>query len=501
MDRLPRSRSFLVALSLVGAGLAAIAQPVAHAGPTTDDRSGSAPITSPAGQVIEGEYIVVMKPRAEISATQEVRRTALRSGGEILFDYSAALDGFAARLPAQALEAVENDPNVAYVEANRTVTAFGEDQYDSPWGLDRIDQRGRSLNRTYHYDQTGAGVKAYVIDSGIRITHAQFGNRASHGFDAIDGLPADDCNGHGTHVAGTIGGKDYGVAKRVKLVAVRVLGCDGKGSFAGVISGIDFVTGAHAAGAPAVANLSLGGGFSAAVNTAVDNLIADGVTVVVAAGNDTIDACNVSPASTAGALTVGATTYEDRRAPYSNWGTCLDLFAPGSQVLSAYHGQRHGQPHRQRHLPGDPARGRRGGDLPAGERGRDPGRGRDRGARGRHRRQGHRPRRGHRTSSCSPGSVPPARPRRLPHRRTWSPSPGSSPGSAPGRARSGPSTAATAPRYPGPARATPGWVGTAAMSPSFSASPGSTSRPPRPQVLRFYVKVQTDGAAPRAPTS
>ncbi len=287
--------------------------------------------------MVEGEFIVVMKRRAEISATQEVRRTAVRGGGEILFDYSAALDGFAARLPEQALQAVKNNPDVAFVETNRTVTAFGEDQYDPPWGLDRIDQRGRNLNRTYHYDQTGAGVKAYVIDTGIRITHAQFGNRASHGFTSIfDGNGADDCNGHGTHVAGTIGGKKHGVAKSVKLVAVRVLDCDGNGTFAGVIEGIDFVTGAHQTGEPAVANMSLGGGFTSSVNLAVSNSIADGITYVLAAGNDNANACNVSPASTPEALTVGATTYEDRRASYSNWGTCLDLFAPGSQVLSAY---------------------------------------------------------------------------------------------------------------------------------------------------------------------
>ena len=277
-----------------------------------------------------------MKRRADVSASAAVRRAAVRNGGDVLFDYSAALDGFAARLPAPALEAVEANPNVAYVEANRTVTAFG-DQYDPPWGLDRIDQRGRSLNRTYHYDQRGTGVDAYVIDSGIRITHSQFGGRATDGFDAVDGLPAADCNGHGTHVAGTIGSSKYGVAKAVNLIAVRVLDCNGDGSFAGVIAGIDFVTQAHQPGEPAVANLSLGGGLDPAVNAAVTNLIADGVTVVVAAGNDTKDACEVSPASTAGALTVGATTYEDRIADYSNWGTCLDLFAPGSQVLSTRH--------------------------------------------------------------------------------------------------------------------------------------------------------------------
>ena len=180
-------------------------------------------------------------------------------------------------------------------------------------------------------------MKAYILDSGIRRTHAQFGTRATHGFTAInDGIGSLDCNGHGTHVAGAVGSTKYGVAKGVSLVAVRVLDCEGSGSNAGVIAGIDWVTGDHQANQPAVANMSLGGGFSSAINAAVANSIADGVTYVVAAGNDDIDACTVSPASAPAALTVGATTYTDARASYSNWGTCLDLFAPGSQVLSTY---------------------------------------------------------------------------------------------------------------------------------------------------------------------
>jgi subtilisin family serine protease len=336
---LPANRSRSAALGLVTAlilagAVAATTETTAQAAPDGARNDGRS--TTAAGRVIDGQYIVVMKPRASAAAERDVRADAVRSGATVLFDYRAALDGFAARLPDRALEAVRSNPNVAYVEADRAVTAYG-DQYDPPWGLDRIDQRNRIFSRSYHYDQTGAGVTAYIIDSGIRITHTQFGTRASHGFSSVaDGNGANDCNGHGTHVAGTVGSTKYGVAKGVKLVAVRVLDCEGHGSFAGVIAGIDFVTGNHVAGTPAVANMSLGGGFDTATNTAVANAIADGVTFVVAAGNANADACGVSPASAPGALTVGATTYADARASYSNWGSCLDLFAPGSQVLSTW---------------------------------------------------------------------------------------------------------------------------------------------------------------------
>ncbi|KAA1425674.1 S8 family peptidase [Nocardioides antri] len=333
-----RSRALrLAAGALVAGGLAALSHDPAVGAPDVRHDLGRA--TSADGsvsRVIQGQYIVVMKDNASVAATRDARRDAVQHGGDILFDYSAALDGFAARLPDRALQALENNPRVAYVEADRTVTALG-DQYDPPWGLDRIDQRARPLNRSYHYDRTGAGVNAYIIDSGIRRTHAQFGTRASHGFSSIpDGNGSLDCNGHGTHVAGTVGAAKYGVAKAVRLVAVRVLDCEGSGSFAGVIAGIDWVTGDHDPGEPAVANMSLGGGFSSAVNDAVANSIADGVSYVVAAGNSNVDACTASPASAPDALTVGATTYNDARASYSNWGTCLDLFAPGSQVLSTY---------------------------------------------------------------------------------------------------------------------------------------------------------------------
>jgi subtilisin family serine protease len=180
-------------------------------------------------------------------------------------------------------------------------------------------------------------VTAYIIDTGIRLSHEQFGGRAVSGFDAVDGGSADDCNGHGTHVAGTVGGTTYGVAKSVRLVAVRVLGCNGSGSTSGVIAGIDWVTGNHATGAPAVANMSLGGGASTALDNAVNASINDGVTYAIAAGNSNANACNTSPARVPNAITVGATTSSDARSSFSNYGTCLDVFAPGSSITSAWH--------------------------------------------------------------------------------------------------------------------------------------------------------------------
>jgi hypothetical protein len=210
-------------------------------------------------------------------------------------------------------------------------------QSPATWGLDRIDQANLPLNNTYNRNASGAGVTVYIIDSGIRTTHTEFGGRAVSGYDAIDGGPADDCNGHGTHVAGTVGGTFYGVAKKAKLVAVRVLGCTGGGTVSGGIAGVDWVTADHAAGAPAVANMSLTTGANITLDAAVRNSIADGVTYVLAAGNASADACNTTPARTAEALTVGATTSTDGRKSDSNWGTCLDLFAPGDNITSAWH--------------------------------------------------------------------------------------------------------------------------------------------------------------------
>jgi subtilisin family serine protease len=286
--------------------------------------------------VIRGQYIVVMKSGATGAAKDRTKTKARAKGGQVNRDYGVVLKGYAASLPAAALAEVRSDPAVAYIEADAVVTTTTT-QTAAPWGLDRIDQTSLPLNGTYTYTPTGAGVKAYVVDSGIRFSHTQFAGRAVSGFDVIDGGSADDCNGHGTHVAATLGGSTYGVAKGVSLVGVRVLDCSGSGATSGVIKGVEWVTDDHAAGQPAVANMSLVTGQSEALDTAVQNSIADGISYAVAAGNQSQPACNYSPARAANALTVASTSSTDARATTSNHGACVDVFAPGERITSAWH--------------------------------------------------------------------------------------------------------------------------------------------------------------------
>lgn len=295
-------------------------------------------------EAVPGSYIVVLKDSAvgakagSLKAAAGVATTsaglARGYGAQVRQTFGTALNGFEAGMSEAAAKRLAADPSVAYVEQNQTVSLLAT-QTNATWGLDRIDQRARPLSTTYTYSRTASNVTAYIIDTGIRTTHSDFGGRAVSGFDAVDGGAADDCNGHGTHVAGTVGGATYGVAKQVKLVAVRVLNCSGRGSTAGVISGVDWVT-ANAV-KPAVANMSLGGGASTALDNAVANSITKGVTYALAAGNSSANACSSSPARVASAITVGATTNTDARASYSNYGTCLDIFAPGSSITSDWY--------------------------------------------------------------------------------------------------------------------------------------------------------------------
>ena len=324
--------------SFVLMAVAACADPssVPPLAPDMAQQAAEAPVMSVqgAGKAIAGSYIVVLKSAPGLARAAEVARGLGVS--TVRHEYSRALKGFAANLSDAEAARIARDPRVAYVEQDQVVT-IDVTQSGATWGIDRIDQRALPLSTTYTYSNTGAGVKAYIIDTGIRFSHNEFGGRATSGFDAVDGGMADDCNGHGTHVAGTTGGSTYGVAKGVSLVAVRVLDCAGSGTTSGVIAGIDWVTSDHVAGASAVANMSLGGGASTALDNAVTNSINDGVTYAIAAGNSNRDACKFSPARTPAAITVGATTTADARASYSNFGTCLDIFAPGSSITSSWY--------------------------------------------------------------------------------------------------------------------------------------------------------------------
>jgi subtilisin family serine protease len=278
-------------------------------------------------------YVVVF--RHDLGAPDSLTdRLIQQHGGTVHFRYHYALKGFAATLPPQALQGIRNNPNVVRLEPDGVVHAIGTELNPPSWGLDRIDQHPLPLDQSYTSENQGTRVHVYILDTGIRFTHQEYAGRVQAGPDYVDNdNDPSDCQGHGTHVAGTVGGSTVGVAKNVTLVAVRVLDCSGSGFWSQVIAGIDWVTAQRVK--PAVANMSLGGGFYAPLNDAVNNSVKAGVTYAVAAGNRTDDACSYSPASAAWALTVGATESNDARAYFSNYGTCLDLFAPGSEIYSS----------------------------------------------------------------------------------------------------------------------------------------------------------------------
>lgn len=284
---------------------------------------------------VAGRYIVVFK-QSVANPAAEAANVMRGLGGQVIHTYSSALKGFAATLPDAALQSLRNNPNVDYVEQDQTVALNQvSPQNSATWGLDRIDQAYRPLNLQYYFNYTGAGVNAFIIDTGIRADHAEFTGRVRAGYNVVaDTNGTNDCNGHGTHVSGTVGGTTWGVAKGVSLIPVRVLDCTGSGSYSGVIAGIDWV--AASSLRPAVANMSLGGSASASVNAAVAGAVSKGVTMVVAAGNSNADACNYSPSAEPSAITVGATDSGDVRASYSNYGSCVDIFAPGSSITSAW---------------------------------------------------------------------------------------------------------------------------------------------------------------------
>ncbi|MCH7233005.1 S8 family peptidase [Glycomyces sp. L485] len=331
--RLRRGAAVAAATAIAGGSLIAV-NVIASADQTEKVDPSAVILGADSPDAIAGEYLVVLEDQAPLGISSLVDDIVGDIAGSVdVLDELDVLNGFVAEMsPEEAVEMAAEDA-VAYVEQNQIVSV-ADLQTDPPsWGLDRIDQPELPLDDAYTYEYTGAGTTSYILDTGINLTHSEFAGRLSEGFDAIDSAgQGDDCQGHGTHVAGTVGGTEYGVAKETTLVPVRVLGCDGRGSYAGIIAGIDWVA-ANASG-PSVANMSLTGPFSQALNDSVAEAVASGITFTIATGNDGQNACDVSPASEPSAISVGATDESDFETSWSNWGECVDILAPGDRIIS-----------------------------------------------------------------------------------------------------------------------------------------------------------------------
>ncbi|MFI7321305.1 S8 family peptidase [Streptomyces venezuelae] len=339
-----RQTAVLLSAALTATGLLA-ATPSSHAAPGSSGGDGGELRLAGRSEVaVPDGWIVVLKDAGRLNdiAVSGVARELVgrAEGARLGHVYEAALHGFSARMSRTQAARLAADPRVAYVRQDTRVRIDGareQTQPNAPWGLDRIDQRRLPLSTTYTYRTTAPGVSIYIIDTGLRTTHAEFGGRASVGTDTVgDGRNGDDCNGHGTHVGGIAAGKTYGVAKQARPVAVRVLDCQGSGTTAGVVAGIDWVT--AKAAKPAVANMSLGGAASDVLDSAVRRSIRSGVTYTVAAGSSgqAGGACTTSPSRVPETISVGASDRSDRRASSSNHGSCVSLFAPGVQIPSAW---------------------------------------------------------------------------------------------------------------------------------------------------------------------
>ncbi|UGY93444.1 S8 family peptidase [Streptomyces gobiensis] len=322
------SAAAVATAAAVALGVGAAIPAVAADGPDGVIHNAGAPGS------IKGSYIITLDEDAADASSSKGKALAKKYGAKINDTYEAALNGYSVELTEKQAKKFAADSAVESVVQDQKVSLFGTQPSPPSWGLDRIDQPDLPLNNSYTYpDSAGEGVTAYIIDTGIRHSHQDFGGRASFGYDYWNS-GGNDGNGHGTHVAGTVAGSAYGVAKKAKLVSVRVLDNNGSGSIASVVGGIDWVT--QNAKKPAVANMSLGGGANSTLDQAVRNSVASGVTYAVAAGNSNADASNYSPARVAEALTVASTTSTDARSSFSNYGSSVDIFAPGSSITSAW---------------------------------------------------------------------------------------------------------------------------------------------------------------------